>query len=151
MSTSRNPSIPSPSQGNQIDCSDSVQFRMQSQQQSEGVDCGRSFADGPGGMSRQNSIEKILNDVIIPPPDPSPKMSYPHAASSDGADNVSGDSSTNLQSPLGSDELDIDLSSISPLSSVQAQNASNISGHPYFSTLDNRQRAEKPSARSVAA
>lgn len=41
---------------------------------------GMEFSDGPREASRQNSIEKILNDVIIPPLDNSPKMSYPHAA-----------------------------------------------------------------------
>ena len=62
---------------------------------------------------------------------------------------MSGDSSANLNSPLGSDELDIDLSNMSPLSSVQAHNAGAIS-HPYFSTLDNRQRADKPPGSSNA-
>merc|ERR550534_47646 len=75
---------------------------------------------------------------MIPVLDTASKMSYPHTATTDGADNVSGDSSTNLNSPLGSDEMEIDLSNISPLSSVPVHTASNIS-HPYFSTLDNRQ------------
>eukprot|EP01083_Nonionella_stella_P018494 51524_1 len=100
---------------------------------------------------RQTSIEKIVNDVLIPPlSDSSPKMNY-HNTNSDGAENgnnTSGDDIGNLHSVSPPLEVsDIDLSNISPLSSLQ-QHQTNIT-HPYFSTLDNKQNKQPNIANSI--
>mmetsp|Transcript_61335 Transcript_61335/g.55331 ORF Transcript_61335/g.55331 Transcript_61335/m.55331 type:complete len:608 (-) Transcript_61335:22-1845(-) len=89
---------------------------------------------------KQTSIEKIVNDVLIPP-----------LSESNGGDNNSGNDTANLHSVSPPLVSDIDLSNISPLSSLQQHPQTNtINNHPYFSTLDNQQPKQQQQQSSSA-